>query len=179
MVSRLAFDALSALALALTALLGASSFSAAAPATQQPLLLLIAPVRHALAARHAPAGTASSPDTACCALRCAISHASTVPPHQTTAAAGAYMPAYLAARDRLAGGTGRSLTYILGNMLSAGVMVSAGFCHLLGEALRSMPKIRVRACSPSGATARLRVLLPLLLLWLSPATPAGARMLTA
>ena len=28
---------------------------------------------------------------------------------------------------------------------SAGVMVSAGFCHLLGEALRAMPQIRVGA----------------------------------
>lgn len=55
------------------------------------------------------------------------------------------MPAYLAARDRRAGGTGRSHAYVLGNMLSAGVMVSAGFCHLLGEALRAMPQIRVRA----------------------------------
>ncbi len=30
---------------------------------------------------------------------------------------------------------------------SAGVMVSAGFCHLLGEALRAMPKIRVGAAA--------------------------------
>ncbi|PRW20415.1 serine threonine phosphatase 2A regulatory subunit B beta-like isoform B [Chlorella sorokiniana] len=59
-----------------------------------------------------------------------------------TALLGAYIPVFLAARDRLAGGSGRSLAYVLGNMLSAGVMVSAGFCHLLGEALRAMPKIR-------------------------------------
>jgi hypothetical protein len=57
--------------------------------------------------------------------------------------AGAYIPAYLARRDRLAGGTGRSFTYVLGNMLSAGVMVSAGFCHLLGEALKQMPHMQV------------------------------------
>lgn len=30
---------------------------------------------------------------------------------------GAYIPAYLAKRDRLAGGSGRSLAYVLGNML--------------------------------------------------------------
>lgn len=59
-----------------------------------------------------------------------------------TALLGAYIPAFLAKRDRLAGGSGRSLAYVLGNMLSAGVMVSAGFCHLLGEALRAMPQIR-------------------------------------
>lgn len=58
-----------------------------------------------------------------------------------TAVLGAYTPAYLARRDRLAGGSGRSLVYVLGNMLSAGVMVSAGFCHLLGEALKQMPKM--------------------------------------
>lgn len=61
-----------------------------------------------------------------------------------TALLGAYMPALLASRDRLAGGSGRSLPYVLGNMLSAGVMVSAGFCHLLGDAMRMMPKMRVR-----------------------------------
>ncbi|KAL4431365.1 hypothetical protein ABPG75_006621 [Micractinium tetrahymenae] len=59
-----------------------------------------------------------------------------------TALLGAYAPAYLAKRDKLAGGSGRSLTYVLGNMLSAGVMVSAGFCHLLGEALKQMPKMQ-------------------------------------
>jgi hypothetical protein len=32
---------------------------------------------------------------------------------------------------------------VLGNMLSAGVMVSAGFCHLLGEALKQMPHMQV------------------------------------
>ncbi len=37
-----------------------------------------------------------------------------------TALLGAYAPAYLAKRDKLAGGSGRSLTYVLGNMLSAG-----------------------------------------------------------
>lgn len=59
-----------------------------------------------------------------------------------TALLGAYAPAYLARRDKLAGGSGRSLAYVLGNMLSAGVMVSAGFCHLLGEALKQMPKMQ-------------------------------------
>lgn len=37
-----------------------------------------------------------------------------------TALLGAYAPAYLARRDKLAGGSGRSLAYVLGNMLSAG-----------------------------------------------------------
>jgi len=59
-----------------------------------------------------------------------------------TAAIGAYLPVYLAHKDRAAGGTGRSLVYILGNMFSAGVMLSAGFCHLLGEALKQMPKMQ-------------------------------------
>lgn len=31
---------------------------------------------------------------------------------------------------------------MLGNMFSAGVMISAGFCHLLGEALKQMPKFQ-------------------------------------
>jgi zinc transporter 1/2/3 len=56
-----------------------------------------------------------------------------------TAAAGAVAPLLLAARDRGRGGAGRSLAFVLGNMVSAGVMVSAGFCHLLGEALKQMP----------------------------------------
>lgn len=32
----------------------------------------------------------------------------------------------------------RSLAFVVGNMFSAGVMVSAGLCHLLGEAIRDM-----------------------------------------
>ena len=32
----------------------------------------------------------------------------------------------------------RSLAFVIGNMFSAGVMVSAGLCHLLGEAIRDM-----------------------------------------
>lgn len=59
-----------------------------------------------------------------------------------TAAIGAYAPVLLAKRDRLKGGTGRSFTFILGNLFSAGVMVSAGFCHLLGEALKQMPNMQ-------------------------------------
>ena len=55
-------------------------------------------------------------------------------------AAGAYAPVLLSRRDRRAGGSGRSLTFVLLNMFSAGVMVSAGFCHLLGEALKVMPR---------------------------------------
>lgn len=67
-----------------------------------------------------------------------------------TALLGACMPALLASRDRRAGGSGRSLSYVLGNMLSAGVMVSAGFCHLLGDAMRMMPPMRVRAWRLAG-----------------------------
>ncbi|KAK9787611.1 hypothetical protein WJX73_010713 [Symbiochloris irregularis] len=37
------------------------------------------------------------------------------------------------------GGPQRSLAFILGNMLSAGVMVSAGFVHLLGQAIVELP----------------------------------------
>lgn len=57
-----------------------------------------------------------------------------------TAAIGAYLPVFLAAVHRRRGGVGRSLTFVLLNMFSAGVMVSAGFCHLLGEALKLMPQ---------------------------------------
>lgn len=56
-----------------------------------------------------------------------------------TATLGAYAPLYLARRDKLGGGDGRPLTLVIGNMFSAGVMVSAGFCHLLGEAVKDMP----------------------------------------
>jgi len=54
-----------------------------------------------------------------------------------TALAGAYAPRYLTQRS---GGTGvggstTSLAFHLGNTLSAGVMLSAGFCHLLAESL--------------------------------------------
>lgn len=59
-----------------------------------------------------------------------------------TAAIGAYMPRYLAQRDRSLGGNGRPFTLVVGNMFSAGVMVSAGFCHLLGEAVKQMPAMR-------------------------------------
>ena len=56
-----------------------------------------------------------------------------------TATVGAYAPLYLARRDKIGGGDGRPVTLIIGNMFSAGVMVSAGFCHLLGEAVKDMP----------------------------------------
>lgn len=36
----------------------------------------------------------------------------------------------------------RSLAFVVGNMFSAGVMVSAGLCHLLGEAIRDMNRIQ-------------------------------------
>ena len=42
-------------------------------------------------------------------------------PHtHPTPCTGAYVPVYLTSRDKLAGGSGRSLTFVLGNMLSAG-----------------------------------------------------------
>jgi len=41
-----------------------------------------------------------------------------------TALVGAYAPVHLARRDKLRGGSGRSLTYVLGNMLSAGEHVT-------------------------------------------------------
>lgn len=56
-----------------------------------------------------------------------------------TAAVGAYLPVVLSQKDQQRGGSGRSYSFILGNMLSAGVMVSAGFCHLLGDAIAQMP----------------------------------------
>jgi hypothetical protein len=60
-----------------------------------------------------------------------------------TAAIGAYLPMYLVQRDRSSSNpTGRSLALIIGNMFSAGVMVSAGFCHLLGEAVKTMPAMQ-------------------------------------
>lgn len=36
----------------------------------------------------------------------------------------------------------RSLAFVVGNMFSAGVMVSAGLCHLLGEAIRDMNRMQ-------------------------------------
>lgn len=65
-----------------------------------------------------------------------------------TAALGAYAPVLLSRRDRALGGNGRSLAYVLGNLFSAGVMVSAGLCHLLGEALRSMPPTMLFPLAP-------------------------------
>lgn len=53
-----------------------------------------------------------------------------------TALAGAYLPVILARRGRATGE--RSLSFVLGNMLSAGVMISAGFCHLLGDAIQTL-----------------------------------------
>ena len=106
MVSRLAFDALAALTLAITALLG--ELAVGAPTT-------------ALAA----------------ALPCSqrpCPHSSWAPPlgpgkpkHCTAhLPAGAYTPVCLARRDRLGGGSGRSLAFVLGNMFSAGGCAGRG-----------------------------------------------------
>lgn len=46
----------------------------------------------------------------------------------------------LATRARASHG-GRSAAFALGNMLSAGVMVGAGLCHLLAAALEDMPAV--------------------------------------
>jgi zinc transporter 1/2/3 len=59
-----------------------------------------------------------------------------------TALIGACAPVYLVNQDKMRGGSGRSTLFIVGNMFSGGVMVSAGLCHLLGEALRDMPQTR-------------------------------------
>jgi len=59
-----------------------------------------------------------------------------------TALLGACAPVYLVNQDKMRGGSGRSTLFIVGNMFSGGVMVSAGLCHLLGEALRDMPQTR-------------------------------------
>ncbi|KAF6250334.1 hypothetical protein COO60DRAFT_894666 [Scenedesmus sp. NREL 46B-D3] len=55
-----------------------------------------------------------------------------------TALLGAYLPRYLAARGGQRAGTATSLAFHLGNMLSGGVMLSAGFCHLLADSLRQL-----------------------------------------
>lgn len=53
-----------------------------------------------------------------------------------TALAGAYAPVWLSGGMGARGG--RSVAYSIGNMFSAGVMVSAGFCHLLADAERRL-----------------------------------------
>ena len=65
-----------------------------------------------------------------------------------TAAIGAYLPVFLCRRHQRKGGTGRSLSFVIGNMLSAGVMVSAGFCHLLGDAILQMPQFHEFPLAP-------------------------------
>lgn len=65
--------------------------------------------------------------------------------------AGAYIPAFLAKRDRLAGGSGRSLAYVLGNMLRCGGVLPLAGCWL---------------CNPHAAS----LLLAPLLLALLPAS---------
>lgn len=63
-----------------------------------------------------------------------------------TALAGAYLPVILARNGR---GTGeRSLAFVLGNMLSAGVMISAGFCHLLGDAIKTLTQAMAYPLAP-------------------------------
>lgn len=76
-----------------------------------------------------------------------------------TALAGACAPLYLAGYNmifRSPGGADvasqrpafhaqskRSVAFVIGNLFSAGVMVSAGLCHLLGEAIRDMNRIQL------------------------------------
>jgi len=56
------------------------------------------------------------------------------------AVGGGAMPRWLVTRAGSSSGASeeRSLSFSLGNMLSAGVMVSAGFVHLLGDAIEDM-----------------------------------------
>ncbi|KAK9861110.1 hypothetical protein WJX84_009780, partial [Apatococcus fuscideae] len=59
-----------------------------------------------------------------------------------TAFIGAYAPVILAKWGTAQGGQGhRSMAYVLGNMLSAGVMLSAGFVHLLGESVMELQDV--------------------------------------
>eukprot|EP00884_Botryococcus_braunii_P014254 jgi/Botrbrau1/2282/Bobra.101_2s0105.1 len=52
---------------------------------------------------------------------------------------GAYLPVILSGTGSHNGAPPtRNLAYVLGNMLSAGVMVSAGFVHLLGTAIKEL-----------------------------------------
>ncbi len=75
-----------------------------------------------------------------------------------TALAGACAPLYLAGYNMIFRSPGadaasqrpafhahakRSLAFVVGNLFSAGVMVSAGLCHLLGEAIRDMNRIQL------------------------------------
>lgn len=55
-----------------------------------------------------------------------------------TAMIGCWMPWILTQKGRAQGTGERSLTFQLGNMLSGGVMLSAGFCHLLPTALKEI-----------------------------------------
>ncbi|GIL75124.1 hypothetical protein Vretimale_7809 [Volvox reticuliferus] len=54
-----------------------------------------------------------------------------------TAIGGAWLPKYLCSHGTHVSSS-KSLAFHLGNMLSAGVMLSAGFCHLLADAHRSL-----------------------------------------
>lgn len=76
-----------------------------------------------------------------------------------TALAGACAPLYLAGYNMIFGSAGaadaassrsafhaqskRSMAFVVGNLFSAGVMVSAGLCHLLGEAIRDMNRLQL------------------------------------
>jgi len=75
-----------------------------------------------------------------------------------TALAGACAPLYLAGYNMIFGSSAegdrlsayhggqsskRSMAFVVGNLFSAGVMVSAGLCHLLGEAIRDMNRIQL------------------------------------
>lgn len=48
----------------------------------------------------------------------------------------------------------RSIAFVVGNMFSAGVMVSAGLCHLLGEAIRDMNRIQSMSHNQQGDDVR-------------------------
>lgn len=78
-----------------------------------------------------------------------------------TALLGAYAPAYLARRDKLAGGSGRSLAYVLGNMLSAGgCCLGAAHGSWAGEILACGGRWRCGAPREGGSRGSRAMVLP-------------------
>ncbi|KAF8056124.1 zntD [Scenedesmus sp. PABB004] len=107
--ARLAFDVVSAIVLLLTALLGA----------------------HRRAPPRAWTHAAARPPAAHLLMLLR-------PRLRRACPTGAYLPRFLASRGGQQAGTATSLAFHLGNMLSGGVMLSAGFCHLLADSLRQL-----------------------------------------
>ncbi len=150
---RLLFDALSALVLLLTALLGAHTRSSLRGGVTKQRVLLArrkACARGtqcpAIAGSTVPAAT--PPLTARCAskARNALSHNTHIcwiMPFLCDPT-GAYLPRYLASRGSQAGGGASSLAFHLGNMLSGG-----GAAHTTHtQSRRAAAKCRLTACNP-------------------------------